>query len=247
MLMREARPHVDILVVSVFVNPTQFGPHEDLDAYPRDYEGDRQLCEGEGVDWMFYPTPATMYPEGHRTVVRVEEWGGVLCGASRPTHFQGVTTVVAKLFQIVQPTAAYFGWKDAQQFLILRRMVADLNMPVQMVGVETVRESDGLAMSSRNAYLSGKERIEAPVLRRALIGARERALMDPTVTASELKRDIVAVIETESSAQVDYVEIVSMETLLPVSRLESGCLIALAAFFGKARLIDNIRIDSTSD
>lgn len=242
-LMREARPDCDILVVSVFVNPTQFGPNEDLDAYPRDFDGDRAMCESVGVDWMFYPTPEMMYPDGYLTYVDVEQLGETLCGASRPVHFRGVTTVVLKLINIVQPSRAYFGWKDAQQFLILRKMIADLDMPVEMIGVETVRESDGLAMSSRNAYLTADERREAPVLRRALITARERALSEVGITAEELRATIANIIAAESSGTVDYIGVVSIDTLQPVERVEDNTLIALAVHFGNARLIDNIRIE----
>ena len=242
-LMREARPRVDVLAVSVFVNPKQFGPDEDLAAYPRDIEGDRRKCASAGVDWIFHPTPEQMYPEGCRTYVEVEDWGRKLCGASRPEHFRGVTTVVLKFFNLVQPNAAFFGWKDAQQFLILRKMVEDLNLPVEMVGVETVRETDGLAMSSRNVYLTERERGEAPVLYRALVAARERAYQDPGVTASELRRLIADTVASESTAKIDYIEIVSMNRLEPVDRVGPGTLIALAARFGKARLIDNVRIE----
>jgi len=241
-LMREARTRVDILAVSIFVNPTQFGPNEDLTAYPRDFEGDERKCAGAGVDWLFYPTPESMYPNGYRTYVTVEDWGNVLCGRSRPTHFRGVTTVVLKLFHIVLPASAYFGWKDAQQFLILRKMVKDLNLDVEMVGVETVREADGLAMSSRNVYLTPQERREAPVLRRALLAARQRALQGP-YDAPQAVQDIRDMIGRESHGQIDYVECVSMTDLSPARRLEPGTLVALAVRFGRARLIDNIRIE----
>ncbi|MCX7046460.1 MAG: pantoate--beta-alanine ligase [Candidatus Sumerlaeota bacterium] len=243
-LMRQARAETDLVAVSTFVNPLQFGPKEDLAAYPRDFEGDERMCAGEKVDWLFYPTPAEMYPAGYRTYVNVEELGDVLCGRSRPGHFRGVATVVLKLFNIVQPSRAYFGWKDAQQFLILRRMVEDLNLPLEMIGVETVREADGLAMSSRNRYLTPQERAEAPVLRRALVMARERALgaVSP-LSAAELRDEMARMIRSESSGETDYIEFVSMKDLKPAARVETGTLIALAVRFGKARLIDNIRIE----
>lgn len=244
--MREARPHVDILAVSIFVNPMQFAPSEDLARYPRDFEGDERKCAGEGVDWIFYPTPESMYPEGFRTNVTVEEWGQVLCGVSRPTHFRGVTTVVLKLFSIVQPTRAYFGWKDAQQFLILRKMVEDLNLPIEMAGVETIREPDGLAMSSRNVYLTPQQRRESPVLRRALVAARERVAQAPGAPTVEVRDGIARMITQESSSVIDYVEIVSMKDLKPADpaqRVGLGSLIALAVRFGQTRLIDNIRIE----
>ena len=242
-LLREARSAVGLLVASIFVNPTQFGPNEDLAAYPRDFDGDRDRCAAEGVDVLFFPTVDTMYPSGFQTRVQVEGWNSRLCGAGRPTHFDGVTTVVLKLFNIVQPDVAFFGWKDAQQFIILRKMVQDLNVPVQMQGIETVREPDGLAMSSRNAYLSARERAQAPVLRRALVAARERALSAPETPASELERDIRDRIGAESDGQVEYVEIVSTADLAPAETFGPGVMIALAARFGRARLIDNIRID----
>lgn len=241
-LIRTARAMADLVATSVFVNPTQFGPNEDLDAYPRDFKGDSEKCRAEGVDWLFFPRADEMYPPGHRTFVEVEGWGEVLCGQSRPTHFRGVATVVLKLFGLAQPTHAVFGWKDAQQFLILRKMAEDLNLPVRMIGVETTREPDGLAMSSRNAYLTEQERREAPSLYRALRAANDLANRVPGTPAPEIKAWIRERIESETSAKIDYVDIVSMRTLAPVERVEPGCLIALAAQFGRARLIDNVRV-----
>ncbi len=226
-LMRAARADNDFVVVSLFVNPTQFAPTEDLDAYPRDLAGDAAAADAEGVDLLFTPTPAEMYPNGARTTVHVDALTDVLCGASRPGHFDGVTTVVTKLFSIVGACRAYFGRKDAQQLAVVRRMAVDLDLPVEVVGCPLVRDHDGLALSSRNAYLAPDDREGARVLSRAL-----RAVAD-AVAAGE--RDAAAL----HDLVVDTVAAASLE---PVDRVDADTLVALAAFVGKARLIDNVTI-----
>ncbi len=241
-LMRQARAQCEVLVVSIFVNPTQFGPNEDFEKYPRTPESDLQACEAEGVDVVFAPGVDQMYGDDRGVAVEVEGWGNVLCGASRPGHFRGVATVVLKLFNICQPSAAFFGWKDAQQFLILRRMVRALNVPVEMIGVETVRESDGLAMSSRNGYLSAEERRQAPELYKALTRGNEMVAAG-TTDAAHIISAICSHIESNTQGKIDYVEAVSMDQLQPLQRIQLGnTLIALAVRFPSARLIDNIRV-----
>ena len=236
-LMRLARERCDVLVTSIFVNPTQFGPNEDLDAYPRDFERDEVLCREIGVDLIFYPTPENMYLDGHSIWVDEDSLSGVLCGAARPGHFRGVCTVVAKLLNIVLPDFMVLGEKDAQQLRVLRRMVRDLNFPVEIVPGPTVREADGLAMSSRNKYLSSDERAEAVCLfqglekAKSLFAAGER---DVSVIHTEISRAIES-----TSGQIDYIEIVDDETLKPVPVIEKPVLVALAVRFSGARLIDN--------
>ena len=241
-LMKIARSRADIVIVSNFVNPTQFAPTEDMDAYPRDFERDCQMAESVSVDIMFAPNREEMYPDGFRTCVEVEEWGKKLCGLTRPAHFRGVTTVVLKLFHIIQPDVAVFGWKDAQQFLILQRMVRDLDLPIEMIGGEIVREKDGLAMSSRNKYLTPEERAEALVLSRSLAQVRRMIEEQGVLDSKTLINYITVEIDKTSHGKIDYVQIVCMGSLGPLSRVEKGnTLIALAASFGKARLIDNLR------
>ncbi len=240
-LMRAARKANDFVIVSLFVNPTQFGPTEDLDGYPRDPVGDSMAAEAEGVDVLFTPSAAEMYPSGARTTVHVEGLTDVLCGASRPGHFDGVTTVVAKLFGIVGPSRAYFGRKDAQQVAVIRRMTVDLDLPVEVVGCPLVRESDGLAMSSRNSYLDADERRAAVVLSSALY------LVSEAVVAGErgpgaLRRLVVDTIAGAPEVHLDYAEVVDAATLEPIDRIAPDTLVALAAFVGKARLIDNVTI-----
>ena len=241
-LMRRAREENDFLVVSLFVNPTQFGPNEDYERYPRDFERDRKQAEKEGVDLLFAPSVEDMYPPEYATYVEVTgTLTSVLCGAKRPGHFRGVTTVVAKLFNIVKPHKAYFGEKDAQQLRVIKRMVRDLNFDVEVISVPTVRESDGLAMSSRNEYLSPEERKAALVLWRSLNLARslvEAGERSADRIISEMRR----LIESEPLARIDYIEIVDSETLEKVDRIEGEVLVALAVFIGTTRLIDNIVI-----
>ncbi len=226
-------------MVSIFVNPTQFGPKEDLSRYPRPFAEDRALCAELGVDAIFHPPAGEMYREDFSTWVNEEKVSGGLCGASRPGHFRGVTTVVLKLFTIVQPEVAVFGLKDFQQCAVIGRMVRDLDLPVRLVFAPTVREGDGLALSSRNAYLSLEERAEAPSLRQALLAARA-AFFQGEHSAAKLVRIVKGKIS--ATARVDYVEAVDSASLQPAAKLKRGDTIALAAFFGRTRLIDNIQL-----
>ncbi len=241
-LMRAARADNDLVVVSLFVNPTQFGAGEDLDAYPRDLAGDAAAAAAEGVDVLFVPEVAEMYPGGARTTVHVGDLTTGLCGASRPTHFDGVTTVVTKLFAIVGACRAYFGKKDAQQLAVIRRMVTDLDLPVDVVGCPLVREPDGLAMSSRNARLTSDDRVRATVLWRALHATAEATRCGER-NAGELRRIVVDTISAEPATRIDYVEVVDAHTLQPIDVVERDALIAVAAFVGTTRLIDNVTID----
>lgn len=241
-LVEKAREECGAVVASIFVNPLQFGPREDYAEYPRDFDRDCGMLEEYGVDALFYPPVDEMYPGGFCTHVEVVGLTGCLCGKSRPGHFRGVATVVAKLFNIVRPDRAYFGQKDAQQVLVIRRMVEDLNMPVEIVTVPTVREEDGLAMSSRNVYLSPEQRAEAPVLYSSL---REAA---QAVSGGERDaRKLVEMVRNRLSglkgASIDYVEIRSLPDLKETDRLDSPALLALAVRFGKTRLIDNIVLE----
>ncbi len=236
-LIRIAKEYADVVVVSIFVNPAQFGPNEDLAAYPRDFERDEKLCREAGADFIFYPTSQNMYLDDHSLWLSEESLSAVLCGESRPGHFRGVCTIVAKLLNIVQPDFMVLGEKDAQQLRVLRRMVRDMNFPVKIIAAPTIREADGLAMSSRNKYLTPDERKEAVCLFRslekamALFAAGER-------DAEKIKVAVRAVIEA-TSGRVDYIEIVDDETLQPVLTLEKPALLALAVKFSGARLIDN--------
>ena len=240
-LMRAARDANDFVVVTIFVNPLQFGPNEDLARYPRDLAGDIETCGAEGVDVVFAPSVAEMYPRPSATIVHVAGLTDGLCGASRPVHFDGVTTVVTKLFAIAGPCRAYFGRKDAQQLAVVRRMAADLDLPVEVVGCPIVREADGLARSSRNAYLDAAQRHAAPVLARALREAAEAVVAgerDPDrVTAA-----VRAVVATEPLVELEYVELRDQETIAAVERVEGRLLLALAAHLGATRLIDNVGI-----
>lgn len=238
-LIREARARTGFVVVSVFVNPTQFGPREDLSRYPRPFENDRRMCDAEGVDLIFHPEPGIMYPPGYRTYVEVHELQDVLCGPARPGHFRGVATVVLKLFNIVTPDVAYFGQKDAQQARIIQQMVHDLDVPVRVAVCPIVREADGLALSSRNAYLSAEERRQATILYRTLQQLRDR------VDAGERRGAALLQLATTMIAQVpaarlDYVGVVDADTLQPLTTLHGYVLVALAVFIGTTRLIDNI-------
>lgn len=236
-LVRRARELADFVVVSIFVNPTQFGPGEDFDRYPRALERDRELLRAEGVDLVFAPPVGEMYPAGFQTYVAVESLSKPLCGARRPGHFRGVATVVAKLFCAVEPDVAVFGEKDYQQLQVIRRMAADLDLSVAVEGVPTVREPDGLAMSSRNTYLSAEERRSALGLSRAL--ARAQELVDAgEVRPSALEASARAVLE-EAGLRIDYAEVRHPETLEPMKSAAPRALLALAAFAGTTRLIDN--------
>ena len=237
-LLAEARPLADRLVLSIFVNPTQFGPTEDLARYPRDLDGDLAKAADAGVDVAFVPEAADVYPPGFQTYVQVRALERGLDGPHRPEHFVGVATVVCKLFNMVRPDVAVFGEKDYQQLAIIRRMVADLDMGIRIVGVPTVREADGLAMSSRNAYLSAAERRRALSLSRALFFARARVAGGEQAGA--------ALIEAARSRldvdRVDYLELVDAQTLEPAANVDRPCVLAVAAFIGKTRLIDNVAI-----
>ena len=237
-LMDAARAACDRVVVSVFVNPLQFGPDEDFDAYPRDIDRDGAICDAHGVDAVFHPTAEEMYLPAHNTYVVMETLTDALCGASRPGHFRGVCTVVTKLFNIVQPDRAFFGQKDAQQLAIIKRMVADLNMNVAVVGCPIVREEDGLAKSSRNAYLSPEERAAALVLSRA-IRAGEAAVAAGERDGAALRALMAAIVEAEPLARIDYIEVVDGATMQPTDRISASALIAMAVYIGSTRLIDN--------
>ncbi|MBN1895037.1 pantoate--beta-alanine ligase [bacterium] len=238
-LVRIARSLSDRVVLSIYVNPTQFSPGEDLSRYPRDFERDEALAADAGVDAIFHPSDSEMYPEGFRTSVRVREITEHLCGSSRPGHFEGVATVCLKLFHAVKPHVAVFGQKDAQQAAVIRRMVKDLDLDLEIVTGPIVREPDGLAMSSRNAYLSPVERKQAAVLHESLKTA-EGLIRKGEMSAEVIKGRIQDMIAGKSSARIDYVEVVDAESFKPVSRLDSPAVIALAVFFGKTRLIDNM-------
>lgn len=240
-LIKKAKAKADKVVVSIFVNPTQFGPNEDLDSYPRDFEHDKQLCEAEGVAAVFHPEPKDMYVPDHSTWVTEDHLSDALCGLSRPCHFRGVTTVVSKLFNIVCPDYAVFGQKDAQQALIITRMVRDLNFPVELIIAPIVREADGLALSSRNKYLSLEERQNAVAIQQSLKDAQQ-AIANGVKDVGELKKQIMATI-TQAGGRIDYVEFVSRETIRPVTSLVGKCMIAVATYFGTTRLIDNVFID----
>jgi pantoate--beta-alanine ligase len=229
------------VIVSIFVNPTQFGPKEDFSKYPRTFDADRVLCEAHGADAIFHPSAGAMYDADHSTWIDEESVSGPLCGASRPGHFRGVCTVVLKLFNITLPDSAVFGLKDYQQFTVLRRMVRDLNLPVRMIGAPTVRDRDGLALSSRNKYLSGEEREQAPVVRRALEAARA-AFRRGVRESEKLRRLVWQTISTMPLARIDYVEVVDANSLELIEQVQGRGVIAAAVFFGMTRLIDNIQL-----
>lgn len=237
-LVRAARRQAEFVVVSIFVNPIQFGPKEDYRRYPRDFNRDRRRLKSAGADFVFYPDVKNMYPKGFATFVEVERLGDGLCGKSRPGHFRGVTTVVAKLFNIVLPDCAVFGAKDAQQAFVIRRMTRDLGFPTRIVILPTAREKDGLAMSSRNVYLTPAQRAEAPVLRRSLVLA-ERLIGQGERRAAKVKAAMRRLIGRESGGRIDYVEIVDTDELEQVRTIQGEVLVALAVFFDKTRLIDN--------
>jgi pantoate--beta-alanine ligase len=237
-LLEAARAHNDVAVASIFVNPTQFGPQEDFAVYPRDLAADSALAAGAGVDALFCPQARDMYPAGYACYVEPEGLSGLLCGTSRPGHFRGVCTVVLKLFNIVQPRRAYFGQKDAQQFIILQRMTRDLDLDIEMVRLPIVREADGLAMSSRNVYLNEEERRQALALARALAAA-ERLYAAGEREAEAVRLAMLAELAAASLGRLDYAAIVDAENLLPLNRLDKPALLALAMYFGATRLIDN--------
>lgn len=244
-LLRRAGEMSNTVVMSIFVNPLQFGPNEDYDSYPRDEERDLELAEREGVDIVFIPSVEEMYPQPTRTTVSVSELTTRLCGASRPGHFNGVTTVVNKLFNIVQPDYAFFGLKDAQQVAVLRRMVSDLNMNVEIVPCPIVREGDGLALSSRNVFLSPEERSQALVLSRSLREARQSIEEGKVTTVAEVRELLTSVISSSPLAVIDYAEILTfpnlegLENEVLLTDVNGEIIIALAVKFGRTRLIDN--------
>lgn len=240
-LMKKAAEN-DKVVVSIFVNPMQFGPTEDLESYPRDLERDAALCEEVGVDLIFHPEPEEMYDEHFCSYVDMDVLTKELCGLSRPVHFRGVCTVVNKLFNIVTPDRAYFGQKDAQQLAIIKRMVQDLNMDVEVIGCPIVREEDGLAKSSRNTYLTSEERKAALVLSRSIFLGQKLAEEGET-DASVILNAMKAEIEKESLAKIDYVKMVDLMTMQQVEKIETSVLVAIAVFIGKTRLIDNFIVD----
>ena len=235
-LIRKCREENDIVVVSVFVNPTQFGPNEDLEAYPRDFERDNALCESLGADLIFHPEPEEMYQDPC-AFVSIETLSENLCGKTRPIHFQGVCTVVSKLFHIVAPDKAYFGQKDAQQLAIIRKMVRDLNFDIEIVGCPIIREEDGLAKSSRNTYLNPQERQAALCLSRAV--KRGQELIAPGMDSEAVLKEMRAVIEAEPLARIDYVSMVDALTMRDVEKVDRDVLVAMAVYIGKTRLIDN--------
>jgi len=240
-LIRKAAQENKIVVVSIFVNPVQFGPREDLKQYPRPLKKDLLLCQKEGVDYLFLPQEQEMYPQGFSTYVNVAGLSEVLCGKDRPGHFRGVATVVAKLFNIIQPDRAYFGQKDAQQAVIIKKMVSDLNMPVKIKVIPTKREQDGLAFSSRNVYLNPRQRQEASVLVKAL-NLAQLLIKGGAQDASRITSRMKQLISQKKSARIDYIAIVDTKDLKPLRRISKGCLIALAVRIGKTRLIDNYKV-----
>ncbi len=241
-LMREGKKYGDILVVSIFVNPTQFGPNEDLNRYPRDFEGDLKKCESVGVDAIFYPTNENMYNKDFQTYVEVKKVTQNLCGLSRPIHFRGVATVVAKLFNIVQPDYAFFGEKDFQQLVVIKQMVKDLNFPIEIIGCPIVREHDGLAMSSRNAYLNDEERKQALCLYKSILKVKE-LFHNGIKNSKKLIDEAVKIIKSHPLAEIDYVKIVDINTMEDIEgEINKDALYALAVKIGKTRLIDNCKL-----
>lgn len=242
-LVREARKMSDVLIVSIFVNPKQFGPNEDYERYPRNIAKDTELLQKESVDYIFHPTVEEMYPPGYKTYVEVEHLSQKLCGKSRPNHFRGVSTVVSKLFNIIQPNFAFFGQKDAQQTIIIKRMLKDLNSNIEIITLPIVRESDGLALSSRNVYLNPDERRAATILYKSLMKAKD-LFGNGERKAAKISKAITDVLSSEPLAKVDYVEIVDVENIDPVKTIEKNALIAIAVYIGSTRLIDNIIVEA---
>ena len=238
-LIQKSVEQNDRTVVSVFVNPIQFGPKEDLATYPRDLERDAKLCEDTGADLIFHPEPSDMYADDFCTFIDMDKVTKNLCGKTRPTHFRGVCTVCGKLFHIVAPDRAYFGQKDAQQLAVIRRMVRDLNFDLEIVGCPIVREEDGLAKSSRNTYLSPAERQAATILHKALAEGEE-LINNGETNATVIKETIRSRIDTEPLAEIDYVEVVDFDSIEPIDRIRGNVLVAIAVYIGKTRLIDNI-------
>lgn len=241
-LIEAARANNDRVVVSIFVNPMQFSPNEDLESYPRDLEKDSQLCDSVGVDLIFHPNPEEMYADGFCSYVDMNGLTTELCGKSRPIHFRGVQTVVLKLFNIVKPDRAYFGQKDAQQLAVIRRMVKDLNVDTEIVGCPIIREEDGLAKSSRNTYLNADERKAALILSRSLNTGR-KLIENGEDNAEAVIKAISDSINTEPLAKIDYVDVVDFDTITPVKKIGKSVLVAVAVYIGETRLIDNFIIE----
>ncbi len=241
-LVRKAVKDSDFVAVSIFVNPTQFGPREDLSRYPKDLKKDLRMLRKAGADIVFAPSAQAMYPEGFQSYVEVKNLGDVLCGRSRPGHFKGVSTVVTKLFNLVDPDIAYFGQKDAQQSIIIKKMAEDLNTNVKIKVEPTVREKDGLAMSSRNAYLKKEEREEAAILYKSLLEAK-RLINNGVKSSERIINAVRRMIKSVKTAKIDYVSIIDAKDLKPVKTIKGRVLIALAVWFGKTRLIDNIILE----
>ena len=239
-LIKRAKKDCDLVVVSIYVNPTQFAPGEDYKRYPRDLRRDKELAEAAGANLLFAPSNKEMYPDGYHTFIYVEKLSERLCGFSRPTHFRGVATIVAKLFNIVKPDKTYFGWKDAQQLIVIKKMVKDLNLKVKVIGLPTVREKDGLAVSSRNKYLSEREREIAPVLYQALWKIK-KTVRSGEKDAEKVLKEARKIIESKK-IKIDYLKAVNLSDLADIKRIEKNTLIAVAAWVGKTRLIDNIVI-----
>jgi len=243
-LIKEARKENDIVVVSIFVNPTQFGPNEDYLRYPRPFKEDVKKCKEAEVDYIFAPDVETMYPDDYLTFVKVEKLSDILCGAFRKNHFRGVATVVLKLFNIVKPDIAYFGLKDYQQFIIIKKMIEDLNLDIKIKGIPTVRDLDGVALSSRNTYLSKEEREEATLLYKSLLGAKD-LILNGERNSKKIKKFIYKKLTSGKiikKKNIDYISIVHPEKLEELKYIEKEAVIALAVLVGKARLIDNIKI-----
>lgn len=240
-LIDQARKDNDKVIVSIFVNPTQFGENEDLNSYPRDINRDKSLCEAHKADIIFSPTSDEMYHD-RKAFINIVELSDTLCGISRPIHFKGVCTVITKLFNIIQPTNAYFGEKDAQQLAIIRKMVYDLNFPVNIIGVPIVRESDGLAKSSRNTYLSKEERKAATILYKAIQMGKQT--IKHGASADSIINTMTEIINTEPLAKIDYVSVVDANTMQPVHEITSPVLVAIAVYIGSTRLIDNFSFDA---
>lgn len=240
-LIRTARAQCSDVAVTIFVNPLQFGPNEDLDAYPRTMEADLAACEAEGVSLVFAPTVETMYPENATTTVHVDGLTTGLCGAHRPGHFDGVTTVVAKLFEILPADRAFFGEKDYQQLVVIKRMVSDLNMSIEIVACPTLREDDGMALSSRNRYLSPEHRAQAGAISRALFDAEEQ-VRNGLIDATRVVETVRSTIQHAGPCAIDYVELVNATTLVPLSRIDPPARLCVAVRIGGCRLIDNIAI-----
>ncbi len=241
-LVREARRMSDIVVVSIFVNPKQFGPNEDFEKYPRTIAKDTEILQKENVDYIFHPSVEEMYPASFRTYIEVEQLSQKLCGKSRPNHFKGVATVVMKLFNIVQPNFAFFGQKDAQQVIIIKRMIKDLNLNIEIITLPIIREPDGLALSSRNTYLNSEERKASTILYKALMKGKD-IFQNGERKVAKISKAIIDTISSEPLAKIDYVEIVDLENLDALKIIEKNALIAIAVFIGSTRLIDNIIVE----